>query len=254
MDRPEGDPLRVMTYNVHGCVGTDFRRDLARVARVIEGCAPDVVALQELDARRSRSAGVHQPLALAEALGMHVDFSAARECDGGHYGNALLSRFPIERVRVSSLPSLSDDHEARVIHWARVRAPHGALNVLNTHFGLDVRERLLQVEALLARDMVEAACEDGATVLCGDFNAHPRSAVYKRLAASLNDAQRSRAARFRPAGSFPSLLPCLRIDHVFVSPSIEVQRWQVCSSWRARLASDHLPVVVDLRLRAEAAS
>jgi endonuclease/exonuclease/phosphatase family metal-dependent hydrolase len=251
MDAPA---LRVMTYNVHGCVGSDFRRDLTRVARVIAASGADVVALQELDARRSRSHGVHQPLALAEALGMHVDFSAARECDGGHYGNAVLSRFPLERVRVGVLPSLSDDHEGRAMQWARVRAPMGALNVLNTHFGLDVRERLLQVEALLARDMVEAACQDGATVLCGDFNAHPRSAVYKRLAASLNDAQRSRAARSLPAGSFPSLLPFIRIDHVFVSPSIEVKRWRVCSSWRARWASDHLPIVVDLQLRAEAAA
>lgn len=243
-----------MTYNVHGCVGTDFRRDLSRVARVIQTCRPDVVALQELDARRSRSAGVHQPLALAEALGMHVDFSAARECDGGHYGNAVLSRYPLERVRVSGLPSLSDQSEGRAMQWARVSAPQGAVNVLNTHFGLDVRERTLQVEALLARDMVESAVEDGATVLCGDFNAHQRSAVYKRLAASLKDAQQSRAARFRPAGSFPSFLPFIRIDHVFVSPSIEVQRWQVCSSWRARFASDHLPIVVDLQLRAEAAA
>jgi endonuclease/exonuclease/phosphatase family metal-dependent hydrolase len=254
MDLAVGEALRVMTYNVHGCVGTDWRRDLQRVARVIAACGADVVALQELDAERTRSAGVHQPHALAEALSMHVDFAAARQCDGGHYGNAVLSRYPLERVRVAGLPSLSDRHEGRAMQWARVHAPGGPLNVLNTHFGLDVRERKLQVEALLARDMIAGACEAGATVLCGDFNAHSRSAVYKRLSASLYDAQRSRAARFRPAGTFPSFLPCLRIDHVFVSPSIEVQRWNVFSSWQARLASDHLPIVVDLRLRQEAAA
>lgn len=249
-----GEALRVMTYNVHGCVGTDRRRDLTRIARVIASCGADIVALQELDVERGRSAGIDQPRALADALHMHVDFSSSRECDGGHYGNAVLSRFPLERVRVACLPSLSDRHESRSMQWARVQAPGGTLNILNTHLGLDGRERMLQVEALLDRDVVAAACESGATVLCGDFNAPPRSEVYRRLSESLRDAQAAFAPRLRPAGTFPSLLPWLRIDHVFVSPTVRVQRWHVFASWQARLASDHLPIVVDLDVREEAAA
>jgi endonuclease/exonuclease/phosphatase family metal-dependent hydrolase len=241
-----GTAVRVLTYNVHGCVGIDGRHDPLRIARVIADCGADIVALQELDVQRGRSRGIDQPRSIAESLGMHVQFSAARECDGGSYGNAVLSRHPIEAVRGASLPQRGARWEQRALQWVRVHAAGLSLNVLNTHLGLDARERELQAAAIVGREWVEAARTLGPTVLCGDFNSSPRSIVYRQLTSELRDAQRSTAPRSGPRGTFPSLLPWLRIDHVLVSPDLAVRSCRVFASWRAKLASDHLPIVVDV--------
>jgi endonuclease/exonuclease/phosphatase family metal-dependent hydrolase len=240
--------LRVMTYNVHGCVGVDRRLDPGRIASVIEACAADVVALQELDVGRTRSGGVDQPREIADRLGMHLEFCSARECDGGRYGNAVLSRHPAENVRGACLPQHGRGREPRALQWVRIHAPVGSLNVLNTHLGLDVRERLLQTAAILGKEWIDHARATGATVLCGDFNAAPRSAVYKQLTGWLRDAQLSSPQRGKPRGTFPSFLPLLRIDHVLVSPELTVREARVVSERPAKIASDHLPIVVDLDL------
>jgi len=239
--------LRVMSYNVHGCVGSDFRLDPPRVARVIAACEPDVVALQELDVERARSGRVDQPRTLAEQLGMQLAFCSARECDGGRYGNAVLSRHPIEVMRAACLPQRGQRREQRAVQWVRVQAPGLLLNVVNTHLGLDHGERMQQAAAILGSEWVHEARALGPTVLCGDFNAGPRSAVYRKLTSELRDAQRLVPGR-GPRGTFPSLLPLLRIDHVLVSPELHVRRCTVAASWRAKLASDHLPLFVDLSL------
>ncbi len=240
--------VRVMSYNVHGCVGIDRRLDPERIAQVIAACEADVVALQELDVERSRSGRIDQPRAIAAQLGMNVEFHPARDCDGGRYGNAVLSRYPLAAVRAACLPQLGERWEPRAMQWVEVKAPALSLNVLNTHLGLDARERLLQTTTILGQDWVRQARASGATVLCGDFNASPRSPVYRQLTGELRDAQLAPQPKTRPRGTFPSLLPLLRIDHVLVSPELRVRQCRVMASWQARLASDHLPIVVDLQV------
>ena len=121
------------------------------------------------------------------------------------------------------------------------------VQLINTHLGLDRRERLVQVEALLGPEWLgHPVCRDPAIVL-GDFNAVPRSRAYARLAARLRDAQRACPA-LRPRPTFPTPLPFLRIDHVFVSRSIEVLGVEVVRTAAARVASDHLPLLVDFRV------
>jgi endonuclease/exonuclease/phosphatase family metal-dependent hydrolase len=230
-----------MTYNVHGCRGIDGRVDLDRIGRVIQAHEIDVVALQEIDVERPRSGRIDQARALAQQLGMHADFCSARDCDGGRYGNAILSRHPALPVRGACLPRLGHRLEPRAMQWARIEAPEFTLNVLNTHLGLDEHERRLQAEAILA-EWLEGALTSGPTVLCGDFNAGEASHVYRRLTGSMRDAQRS----FPRQGTFPSLLPVFRIDHVLVSPDLRVRACEVVGSWRARFASDHLPVLAEL--------
>lgn len=244
--------FRVMTYNVHGCVGVDRRLDIDRIARVIADQNVDAVALQELDVARVRSGGRDQPQLLADQLGMQLEFMAARDCDGGHYGNAVLSRFPIERVRAACLPRVNELLEPRALQWVRLLAPARPINLLNTHLGLDHRERMLHTETVLGRDWIAEASENGATVLCGDFNALPRSLVYQRLTRSLRDAQLLVPHKRAALATFPSLLPIMRIDHVLVSSQVDVRACEVVRGWRTRLASDHLPIVAELQL-AEAA-
>jgi len=237
-----------MTYNVHGCVGADRRRDVERVARVIEGEEVDAVALQELDVERPRSGGDDQPQILAQRLGMHVEFFSARDCDGGRYGNAVLSRYPLEMVRGTSLPRVNEKLEPRALQWVRLITPTQPLNLLNTHLGLDHRERMLHTETMLGREWIAEASAAGATVLCGDFNAMPRSLVYQKLTGSLRDAQLSVPHARTGRATFPSLLPFMRIDHVLVSSQLTVRACHVVRDWQARLASDHLPIVAEVEL------
>jgi endonuclease/exonuclease/phosphatase family metal-dependent hydrolase len=242
-----------MSYNVHGCVGIDRRLDPLRIAQVIAASEADVVALQELDVERARSGGVDQPRAIAERLGMQLEFCSARECDGGRYGNAVLSRHSLAAVRGACLPQFAARSERRAMQWVRVQTPVLALNVLNTHLGLDARERQLQAATILGRDWVHDARATGPTVLCGDFNAAPRSPVYRQLTRELRDARVVSPQRSRPRGTFPSLLPLMRIDHVLVSPEIRVRGFGVMASWLAKIASDHLPIVVDLEVEKDSA-
>lgn len=232
--------LRAMTYNVHGCVGTDGVLDEHRVARVIERYAPDVVALQELDVGRRRSLGRDQPRVLAERLGYGVHFTAARRCEGGTYGNAILTRFPFEVRSEGLLPVRRG--EVRSVQWVRLATPATKVDVLNTHLGLDRRERELQVDTLVSAEWLAHVERAGAVIVCGDFNAGPRSRVYERLVRDLVDAQSSRR---KPLATWPSRFPVVRLDHVLSTPSARARACFVPRDALVRAASDHLPIVVD---------
>ena len=85
------------------------------------------------------------------------------------------------------------------------------------------------------------------TILLGDFNATASSVVYRTLTQRLHPARRL-ARRKQPSSTFPSPLPVLRIDHHFVSPAIEVQDVFAPFDPLSRVASDHLPLVMDFEL------
>jgi endonuclease/exonuclease/phosphatase family metal-dependent hydrolase len=87
-------------------------------------------------------------------------------------------------------------------------------------------------------------------VLLGDFNAVPRSRAYQRLAGRLRDAQRALRIQHRPQPTFPARWPMLRIDHVFLGEGVEALRAEVPRGAPERAASDHLPLLVDLRVTA----
>jgi endonuclease/exonuclease/phosphatase family metal-dependent hydrolase len=131
--------------------------------------------------------------------------------------------------------------------WASIEVGGVNLQVINTHLGLVARERRAQVDALLGPEWLgHPDCRD-PMILVGDLNALPRSPTYRRFARRLGDAQCALRAR-RPRGTYPVSLPLLRIDHVFVGDAIEVLNVEVLRTPLTRIASDHLPLVVDLRL------
>jgi endonuclease/exonuclease/phosphatase family metal-dependent hydrolase len=86
----------------------------------------------------------------------------------------------------------------------------------------------------------------GPVILCGDLNARPASPVCRRLRQRLNDAQ-TELRRHRPRGTFFPRLLSARIDYVFVEPGLEVTDIEVPETQLARTASDHLPLVVEVR-------
>jgi endonuclease/exonuclease/phosphatase family metal-dependent hydrolase len=125
------------------------------------------------------------------------------------------------------------------------------LNVINTHLGLVPREQRLQAAALVGREWLgHPDCRD-PVVLVGDFNATSLTRPYQRVITRLADAQRSPAVA-RTVPTFPSAFPVLRIDHAFVSPSINVKRVHAPFSPLARMASDHLPLMVDFEIASAA--
>jgi endonuclease/exonuclease/phosphatase family metal-dependent hydrolase len=231
-----------MTYNVHRCVGTDGRLAPERVARVIEHSSADIVALQELGVGRLATERVHQPEWLAARLQMHVHFTPARACEGGHYGNALLSRHPFCVISEGNLPRLRD--EERAVQWLKVRIAGVEVNVMNTHLSVRLGERLLQIERLLGAEWLAKAEPNVPLVICGDLNSSRFSPVYRRLERDLSDAQRANGAR--PAATWPSRFPLFRIDHLFTSRHLEVVRCEVLRDALSTVASDHLPLVAEL--------
>ncbi|CAO4142282.1 endonuclease/exonuclease/phosphatase family protein [Methylorubrum aminovorans] len=243
--------LRLVTYNVRHCRGTDGRVAPERVAQVIAALEPDIVALQEVDVGRARTGGLDQAEEIARLVGMFAHFHPALHIEEERYGDALLTHLPSRLKRADALPGLLQRPglEPRGALWVEVTAGDVALQVLTTHFGLLGAERIAQAEALLGPDWLgDPACR-APTVLLGDFNATGWSRAYRRLSRRLTDARRlTGERRWRGGASFPSRFPLLRIDHVFVSERVAVERVAVVDTPLARQASDHLPVLAEIRV------
>lgn len=207
------------------------------------------MALQELDLGRRRSRAEDQAAIIARELGMHVVFCPTVTHGGEHYGHALLSRWPIHVARRALLPADRKGwwKEARAALWARVNVGPHVLNVITTHLGLGRHERWLQVNALLGEEWAGAIPPDEPILICGDFNLGPGSRSYGAMASKLQDAQAARQGH-RPLSTFTSLQPFTRIDHVFISQHLATDHVFVPRNHLTRFASDHLPLVVDLKI------
>jgi endonuclease/exonuclease/phosphatase family metal-dependent hydrolase len=247
--------LRLMTYNVHRCVGTDRRLDIERVAEVIAAEAPDVVALQELDVGRLRTRREDQAHRLADLLKMSFHFHPAMTVEEELYGDAILTALPERRIRAEGLPLYRriPGLEPRGALWVEVMVGDRPVQIINTHLGLVPQEQRGQAAALLGDRWTGAEAWTPPGVLLGDFNAAPASATYRMLRGAMRDAQSSGPWSGRPIPTFPSRLPFMRIDHVFLTDGLATRRVWSPRDARARLASDHLPLVVELEFTAAGA-
>jgi endonuclease/exonuclease/phosphatase family metal-dependent hydrolase len=248
--------VRILSYNVHRCVGLDRRMDVGRVAEVIAAEAPDIVALQEFDVGRARTGRVDQAHALARRLGMASRFHAALRVEEEQYGDAVLTALPERLIRAGPLPGYAriPQLEPRGALWVAIDLGEGReLQVINTHLGLAPAEQQNQARALTGPDWLGAAERRDPLVMVGDFNATARTLAHRILAASLVNAHRLKPAREPRAATFPARLPVLRIDHVFVSSGIKVRSLRVGVSPLARVASDHLPLVMDFEIEGSGA-
>ena len=239
--------LRVMTYNVHSCIGMDGNISPERIARVINLYAPDVILLQELDVGRNRTDGVDQAQHIADILAMDCHFHPAMHYAEEKYGNAILTHLPMRVVKTGILPRLKHkaNSEYRGALWVAVEVGNKEVQLINTHLGLQRRERMQQVEVLLGTEwLANGLCKD-PVILGGDFNALPSSKVCKKLNDYLHDAQGTMKNHI-PIGTFYRKFPKVCIDHIYLSSNIEVFNIQVPRTKMVQMASDHLPLVVDL--------
>lgn len=240
------DTLRIVTYNVHGCQGMDGRVSPRRIARVLAQLDADIIALQEVDVGRKRSRAEDQVSLIASELWMNACFCPVVDIAGERYGHAVLSRESLSPVRRGRLPGIRRGREPREVLWVTTQWHEREINCLGTHLGLGNSERRQQVQALLGTEWLGGLNGANPIVLCGDFNLHPGTWGYRQLTANLQDVQESRNGRI-PARTFPSSYPVRRIDHIFVSEHFVIETVAVPHNELTAVASDHLPVVTDLR-------
>lgn len=241
----------MLVYNIRAGKDLAGRDNLPRVAELVRSTGADLVLLQEVDRNTRRSGPADQPATLARLTGYSVAFGRTIGFQGGDYGVALLSRWPIRRdtlilLEVAAPPGQAvGDREQRGVLLAEVAAPGGPLAVLNTHLDASADDgwRVQEVATVL-RVARSEELSGMPLLLGGDFNARPESAVHASL----------RAAGFRDAWegcgegdglTFPSGVPSRRIDYLYLTGETRCLAATVPSGE----ASDHRPLRVRVRLR-----
>jgi endonuclease/exonuclease/phosphatase family metal-dependent hydrolase len=235
--------FRVMTYNIHHGEGLDKKVDLARIADLIKQQQADIVALQEVDKGVERTARRDLPAELASLTGLTCVFSNNFHFQGGEYGNAVLTRFPVRRCANTHYRMLRPGEQRGILQL--VLDVHGReLVFMNTHIDYrpDDTERLLNVAEIA--DLIQRY-RGHPMILCGDFNDTPGSRTCRLLAEHFTDVWAT--AGSGPGFTIPAERPRKRIDFIWVSngaPLTPVKAWVPQSP-----ASDHLPVVAELRFQ-----
>lgn len=236
-DRADSDAphtgLVFATYNIHRAIGSDGRFAPDRIAAVLREIDPDVIALQEV---QTGPAGRHLVHELAAVLRAEPVNGMTMACGDGEYGNAVLSRLPVRAVERVEL-SLGR-HEPRGALDVLVDADTVPVRVLSTHLGLRPYERRYQVRALLDHLDRQAAVP---TVLMGDLN---EWYLWGRPLRWLH----ARFHRSPALPTFPARRPVFALDRIWVEPPQMRGRLRVHATPTARIASDHLPLVVELSM------
>ena len=236
--------MRLLSWNIHkGIGGRDRRYALERIVAGIETENPDLVCLQEVDRHVGRSGFDDQPRLLARALRFHSVFQATVSVGEGGYGNLVLSRWPVEsRHRITLRQGSRKPRGAQLV---LVDSPEGRLHLVHTHLGLAEQERQWQMTRLLGHMLFRSA-DPLPTLVVGDFNDWRDTLCRGALAANGFAQVTVPPARFR---SFPAWLPLGSLDKAFVRGGVDVRQVRVVRSSLTKVASDHLPLVVDFHLR-----
>lgn len=236
----KGDEFVIASYNIRHGAGNDDLVDIARTGRAIQALGADIVALQEVDRGVERSGSTDEPELLGKQLGMNPAFGAFFPYQGGEYGIAILSRFPIARVDELQLP---EGNEPRIALSAEIELPSGRhIRVVSVHFDWVQNDsfRYAQAETLKAiLDTVSLPM-----VLLGDFNDQPGSRTLALFTQSFTPAVKPDSDHF----TFPSTRPDQELDHIMFAPS---SAWEPAQARIVTdtLTSDHRPVVTVARLR-----
>ena len=232
------DTLTVITYNIHHGRGIDGNIDLNRIANVINQSKADIAALQEVDIKTERSGNIDILQILSEKTGLeHTAFGLNLEFDGGMYGNAILSKYPIETYQNHHYKNISD--EQRGVLTAVIRVKEFPILFLNTHLDHtadDDSERVLYAEMI--RDEIIPLFKDQSIILAGDLNDIPGSTTYQIINNQLHDSWI--LGKYEDGFTIPVKNPEKRIDYIFYSGNLKPIDAEVIRS----KASDHLPVVV----------
>ena len=238
--------IRVLTYNIHAGKDAQLVENLDRVVAIIDSTAADIVLLQEVDRRTQRANRVDHFGELRSRTGMHGVFGKSIAFQGGEYGIAVLSRWPVDSIAAVSLAvdaaQERANYEPRSALHVLVRTPAGPLHVVNTHLdasgnGSYRRQELIAALAHMKENVPAAA----ALVFGGDLNARPATSEIAAVAFSLADAFDTCGAG--TGETFPAHAPDRRIDYIFF-------RYARCQTARviATQASDHRPMLAIMEI------
>jgi endonuclease/exonuclease/phosphatase family metal-dependent hydrolase len=232
--------LRVVTYNIHRARGMDRRTRPERIAKVLAAIDADVVALQEVIGPGPSGRGHAEEL--GAALGMGWVMAPTRALRRHQFGNVVMSRHPI---REHSRVDLSwKTCEPRNGHRVAVDLGVGRLQLYNVHLGTALLERRYQASRLAG--WVHDRRVAGPKLVLGDFNEWGRNLVADVLGERLQSLDLYPYLKRRR--TYPGFFPVLHLDHIYYEGSIEVRRIELPRTRLAMMASDHLPLVADIRV------
>ncbi|MDR7128129.1 endonuclease/exonuclease/phosphatase family metal-dependent hydrolase [Algoriphagus sp. 4150] len=242
-EKPKGRAIKVLSYNIHHSnppSRPDFI-DLEAIAKVIKESKAEIVGLQEVDVFTSRSGSdLHMAKSLAEMTEMpYFYFSKGIDYEGGEYGTAILSKYPLTDTKTILLPA-EEGTEQRTISVATVNLEKGLrYQFANTHLDFSSERNALSQAEMIVQYFAE---ETMPVILVGDFNSTPDSAPISTL-----DGSFTRTCRNDCAPTIPVINPKKTIDFIMYrrSGDFTVRNHRVI---KESYASDHLPVLAELIL------
>lgn len=225
--------LKIMTFNIQHCRDYINRNiDIDLFVRTIKKCNPDILGLNEVYGEYENNKA--QAYAIAQKLGFHYYFGEAIIWNNIPYGNALLSRFPIENVEKIMIPDpirdTNEPYETRCI----IKALINGITVLVTHFGLVASEQVNAVKTVT--DIIKNT--KTKIILMGDFNMEVNNPILTPIKELLKNTLVDNSL------SYPSINPTQKIDYIFVSKEIEVIDAKIPNL----VASDHLPHTATIKI------
>jgi endonuclease/exonuclease/phosphatase family metal-dependent hydrolase len=238
-DTPPQD-VRIATYNIHRCRGMDRRVVPARIIEVLRDIDADVIALQEVIGAGPVGAG--QAEEIGAGLGMGWVMNCVRTLRQHQFGNVVLSRYPIQHH--SSYDLSWRTCEPRNCQRADLDINGHLLHVYNVHLGTAVLERRYQAGRLAA--FVHDRRITGPKIILGDFNEWMKGLATKTLSALFESVDISQHLKRRR--TYPGLFPVVHLDHIYYDGKVEVVSVEMPRTGKALMASDHLPLVANLRI------
>ncbi|MGV3504673.1 MAG: endonuclease/exonuclease/phosphatase family protein [Adhaeribacter sp.] len=243
---PQGPVVKVMTFNIFGArPGAGLPpAEVNELAKVINDQKPDLVALQEVDVYTNRSGkSVHHAADIARLTGMYWFFTKAIDRDGGEYGDAVLSRFPILESKRFTLPVADGlGGEFRSVALVKVQKDNKPFYFASTHLDHLQQEdnRLLQAQHL--KQIVQEEIK-GPLILAGDLNAVPESQTMNIIRGFMNLGCRQQCPFTYPASN-----PSRTIDYILSAPAekFSVLNYQAIPYLNA---SDHAPVIATIQVK-----
>ena len=232
--------LRIATYNIHRCRGLDGRTIPSRIAEVIRGIEPDVIALQEVVGASTNTAGHAEEL--GAQLGMGWVMAPARHLRGSLFGNVVLSRHPIRHHAQYDLSWKTC--EPRCCQRVDIAIANDTLHLYNVHLGTALLERRYQAGRL--GTIVQDHRVGRPKIVLGDFNEWMKGLATQTLSAKLQSIDLR--AHLRRRRTYPGVFPVVHLDHIYYEGTVEVVKLELPRTRLSLMASDHLPLVADLRI------
>jgi len=224
-------PLTIATYNIHGAVGTDGRFLPQRIANVLQEMNADIIALQEVPLGGGGFPNVHA--ILQKATGFHGAADLMYSVSERHFGNAVLSRYPIHATRSINLSFRN--REPRGALDVDVNCHGHPLRIVATHLGLRLMERRSQIAKLLQAFDTDLM----PVILLGDIN---EWLVWRRSLRQLV----SHFEQVPAHATFPSRHPLFALDRIWIRPRHRLVHVHAHATPLSRVASDHLPLVAHI--------